>query len=547
MERVLRIGLFIKASAAMLAVCALAAAVWDLWSRFQAPRYNVILLSVESIRADRIHEGVWPNVLAASRQGARFHSHRAVSAWTGTNAISLLTGLSPYDHAVHTRDESVDPDFRLPLEILSERGWLAAGLQSFMRIDTFRNLGLRLKSGEDPFAWLGMRRQDDQPFFLWYHYLQTHLPYAPPDAFRPDWPALLPNPQDAAALARIKAVMTQPAIPAGSIAFEPGDRAAINALYDGNLRAFDAWFKEFWTFFKSSGLSRDTILILTADHGEELLERGHVGHASTTRDGHMHEELVHLPLFIWWPENMRAPICAGDVRDDTDHLDIMATIIALLAPDLAPELKGRDLARCQALAPRPWIGVTSKAGFSEPDTRNLPLFIHAAKDGPWKLQWRLGGGEDVLLLHNLASDPGERRNLAAIHPDIVARLRALLEPSARAMKRPPPPALSTAVAPAAAWVRPAKNGAYRYEDLEGDFRLVWTGLPAVTYRLQYEAGEGALRLAGEIVVEGNIKDFGAITKNYWDTWIKPYRSFRIRVTPVNDPDGWSEWITLEAR
>ena len=43
--------------------------------------------------------------------------------------------------------------------------------------------------------------------------------------------------------------------------------------------------------------------MLTTDHGEEHLERGQVGHASTTRNGHLHEELVRLPLIVWRPRS----------------------------------------------------------------------------------------------------------------------------------------------------------------------------------------------------------------------------------------------------
>ena len=106
----------------------------------------------------------------------------------------------------------------------------------------------------------------------------------------------------------MRAVMNQPTIRTGTVAFEPTDAAAVAALHAATYREFDAWFGNFWSFFQSSGLAANTILVVTADHGDEHLERGHVGHASTTHDGHLYEELVHIPLFIWtrrWPPRYR--------------------------------------------------------------------------------------------------------------------------------------------------------------------------------------------------------------------------------------------------
>ena len=129
--------------------------------------------------------------------------------------------------------------------------------------------------------------------------------------------------------------MTQPTIRHGTVAFEPTDAPAVTALHAATTREFDVWFGRFWEFFQSSGLARDTILVVTADHGDEHLERGHVGHASTTHDGHLYEELVHIPLFIWAPEGSGGR--QGQVDAWSDHMDIMPTVIRHLG--MKPEIK----------------------------------------------------------------------------------------------------------------------------------------------------------------------------------------------------------------
>jgi len=516
---------------------------------------NVVIITVEGARAGVFTPARTPNLWKAAKSAVRFTKHRAVSAWTAPNVIGILTGVSPYDQGVHTRGNFVPGRWRLPLEVLAKNGWRVGGLQAFMRIDIFRNLGLGIEPGTDPFYWMAKNRADGAPFVLWHHYVGTHLPYAPAKPFRPDWKALL-DPADKGAEARISEIMRQPAIPAGSVNFKKSDRPAIAALYHGGYREFDAWFGEFWDFLERSGLRDDTIVVVTADHGEELLERGNVGHASTTRQGQLFEEIVRLPLFVWLPPGMRPrggkpPEMRprGNPQNQaSDHLDIMPTLIALLGQKPARVLEGRDL--FGAAKPRTWSAVTSNAGFAEPEPENLTRFLHARIEGPWKLHLEIEGGKTVKTrLYHLSRDPGEIRDLSAAKPDIVARLSGPLLARARTMR--PPSGAGDAAAQAAAarpgWVSPAGGGAFSYDDLKGRFRLEWSGNENTDYVVQYVAGTGVLQLKGEFRVQGPVKDFGVIGRGYWNTWVVPYGTFRIRVGVDGSDALWGPWLELKAK
>ena len=102
------------------------------------------------------------------------------------------------------------------------------------------------------------------------------------------------------------------------------------------------------------------------------------------------------------------------------------------------------------------------------------------------------------------------------------------------------------MAAAPEWVFPERNGVYRYDDVAGRFLLEWTGPTDANYVIQYEAGEGDAMLAGELHATGTTKDFGVISRRYWNTWLVPLRTFRLRVSPAGSP-MWSPWRTLEAR
>ena len=516
------------------------------WIKYGQPRrMNAILLTVESFRADFVKPEIIPNLLAAAESGLRFTGHRTISAWTAPNVIAVLTGTSAFDQGVHAQRQSIPAEWKVPLETLSDAGWRVTGLQSFMQIDTFRNLGLAVEPGQELQPWLEHQSGTASPFVVWYHYLNTHLPYKPSPAFMPDLDKLLPA-GDTAARARMEAVMNQPTVLHGTVAFEPTDAPAVTALHAATTREFDAWFGRFWKFFQSSGLARDTILVVTADHGDEHLERGHVGHASTTHDGHLYEELVHIPLFIWVPEDGGGRH-RGQVDVQTDHMDIMPTVMRHLG--LKPEitLAGRDLLADKITPARPWLGLTSKAGFQEADPYGMREFRTAMLDGKWKLHIdQLDDSPANVRLYDLQDDPKELHNLADQHPDIVARLSTPLEAAfaGRRVVRPGSGGTADALAGVPNWRVPAASAAVPFDAVAMGFRMEWNGTEGADYVIQYQAGEGLLSLKGELEVKGTSKELGPIDPSYWKNFVLPYGKIRIRVGPAGHNDRWSDWLIM---
>ncbi len=525
--------------ASLLALAALASLLPLLAERAAQPRYNVILLTVESLRAEMVSEANAPQLRAAAEQGLSFTQHRAISAWTAPNIIALLTGLDGFGQGVHSSADMLPRGLSRPLDDLAREGWRVAGLQPFMLINQFQSLGLLMEPGENLLPWLAARRLEQRPFFVWHHYLETHLPYAPAPAFMPDWQSLLPA-GDTAAQARMQTVMTQSSIPAGSVAWQASDRPAIAALHAGTLRQFDAWFGDFWRFFNDSGLRDTTILVVTADHGDEHLERGQVGHASTTRAGHLHEELLRIPLFVWLPPALK--VAPQQLHRPTDHLQVMPSLLSWLGrQSSAPSL----LTSSQ----RPWSGLTSHAGFGEPDPYRVTVFHAARIEGDWKLYHEYRDGRlTEARLYNLSDDPGETINRIAQEPDLAARLGAKLDADFAARQQPvslAAPASGDNV-PAPRWLEPAGSRALRFADVKDRFRLAWSGAPGTVYRIEYEAGEERMTLNGTLETLGPERIFTGIDEQYWRTYILPYQRVRLRVGPAGRDDAWSDWLELRA-
>lgn len=537
-----------RSTSLVLAALALLAAVWlrlFILTPDPARKLNVLVVTMESARFAMLGPATMPKTWAWAAGGTRFDQHRAISGWTGTNVVSLLSGESPYRHGVHTRGQEIPRDWHKPLDDLRQAGYAVAGLQGFMVVAGFHALGLEVDTRVGPFDWLAERARDGRPFFLWHHYLETHLPYHPDPAYMPDWETLLP-PGDAAARARIAAVMREPAIPAGSVDFQSGDLPAIQALYTANFRAFDDWFMRLRRQLEATGLDRNTIVVLSADHGEEHLDHGpRVGHASTTRDGHLHEELVHVPMVLYLPPDLAAAEKAPRVVAGlTDHLDLMPTLFRLLGREPSRPFAGHDMLR-DTKATR-WSGVTSRAGFAEPDPNDMPVWHHARIEWPWKLHLVAERGRIVARkLYDLSTDPAEKDDLAGARPEIVARLEPELAARIGAVRLDAYSPERLVDAPAPSWRWPNRGGVWHYADLDGQFALEWDGASHARHVVQYVAGSGTLSLAGEIKVDGTRLALAPVDRAYWNTWVLPYGTLKLRVGVAGRDDRWSDWLEIE--
>lgn len=503
---------------------------------------NVIVLTVESWRADAATPETMPELFEAAAQGVTFTNHRAVSAWTGPNVIAVLTGVSPYRQGVHARGQSVPPEYELLTEILTGKGWDVGGVQAFMRIDLFENLGFDFDPGVDLYNWIAERGRRETPFYFWYHYLDSHLPYNPGGAETILDATPIVDPDEPGRRAEVRRL---PVIPEGEIDFLASDREWIAPLYQGGFVDFDRWFGQFWAFFKASGLRDNTILIVTADHGEELLERGNVGHASTTRAGHLHEEIVRVPLFVWAPGGLMPVPDGSIVADMTDHLMIAPMIARMLGIAGGADLESGGLFE----TPRrnAWTGLTSGAGFAEPDPARIPRFVGAAIRDDLKVQVTTENEVPVTIAAwDLRRDPDEVDSLdplPAAARALADEVTAWMAGRYRASDAKAEGGVIAAEIPV--WIHPERSRDIGYGDIAGRTYLEWTGDENASYVVAYEAGSGLLAMNGTLDVQGTRHDFGAVGERYWKTWVVPYDTVRFRVRPADAAEAWSDWIELE--
>lgn len=246
-------------------VTAAAGGVW-LWmpsASVQTARYNVLLVTIDTLRADRLgcygYAGAATPVLdALAARGVRFATAIAHVPLTTPSHASILTGLTPLRHGVRDNGDFVLPD-RIPTlaEAFHDAGYRTAAFVSGFPLD--RRFGLargfdtyddHLPHGEDRRRSAYVERPADQttaavrswleggtpsPWFLWVHYFDPHSPYEPPPDF------------------------------AARFAGRP---------YDGEVAFVDAQIGVLLALLEAKGLAPRTRVLVTADHGESLGEHG---------------------------------------------------------------------------------------------------------------------------------------------------------------------------------------------------------------------------------------------------------------------------------
>lgn len=250
---------------------------------------------------------------------------------------------------------------------------------------------------------------------MFLNYMDCHLPYR---LRRPERHRFV-APEDRK---RVDAVPQDPfAVMAGRLSLSARDLDDLKALYDGSLAYLDQQVGILDAQLERLGLSERTLLIVTSDHGESFGDHGLMDHQYG-----LYQNLIGVPLVMRFPDGVRA----GQVDDRlVQHVDLLPTVADLLgrAPDELPAVTGRSV-----------LGEPREAAFSEylvPSLRTLrrrfpgadisrfETAIRSVSTERHKLIWRSDGETE---LYDLERDPDEASDLAAIRPDLVSQLRALI-------------------------------------------------------------------------------------------------------------------------
>jgi len=390
--------------------------------RARRPVRNVLIYLTDTLRADKLHayrpesRVRTPLLDTWTRSAATFLRGHGQENWTKPSVATLLSGLFPWEHHATTEEAIVPQGVQLLSERLGREFYSGAFIANGFCSDrfgfrqgwnTFRNYireGLRTQAefiASDVVQWLDQRPQD-QPFFLYVHTVDPHVPYMPPNdllqLYDPDpYEGPVNFNHDRELLEHVKS---------GSLALNARDRVHLEALYDGEITYHDAHFGAMMEALERRGLADETIVVFTADHGEEFFDHGSVGHGHS-----VYEELINVPLIIRIPG-----ITDGALRidDSVGLVDVLPTIYDALGRPIPNDLSGESFLPLMLgeSADAPRVAVT---GFMEG--------WRAVNVGRLKLIQRT---ERRVMLHDLGEDPDETHDVAAERPIAVRYARGLL-------------------------------------------------------------------------------------------------------------------------
>lgn len=277
-----------------------------------APRTNLLVFVIDTLRADRMgaygnQRNTTPNLDLFARESIVLERAFSPAPHTAPALASLFTSTYPATHGVWNKVPLGSGQKFFPrlseeavtlAEVLAARGYVTAafadggwvtGTRGFRQgFDLFdsRTLGV-VDRVSRAVAWL--KSQHQRPFFLLLHTYEVHTPYMPPpgyeDRFVPAYTGPLRDALRDARAAAARETMDNPLTDLQKRFFAPllgsadaSDVEFLLGLYDAELALVDEQFAVLLSYLETSGLLDRTLLIVTADHGEEFREHGAFGH-----------------------------------------------------------------------------------------------------------------------------------------------------------------------------------------------------------------------------------------------------------------------------
>ena len=419
---------------------------------------GVIFVHADTLRADHLDaygytRDTGPTIRRMAQEGALFKYAMAQAAWTKVSTPSFLTGLYPSTTGVFSFPDRLPASATTIAEAYQEAGYATASFSSngFIGLSSNMHQGYEefhepasLTDSSPPYtsktareniarasAWIEQHR--DTPFFVFVHLNDPHSPYEPRAPYNTLWadPAQRDEhvrQREALRKANTGSVMagrgmfTREELVAGGV--DPAAYMAYElAWYDGSIRGLDTEMGRLLERLRGLGIDRDVAIAFLSDHGEEFHEHGRMWHEHSA-----YGELVHVPLIIRWP----AGVAAGRVIDDPVHLlDVMPTLLDFGRLPQPKGIQGQSLAPLvlERGDPRSWKRrpvIIEK----QPLARGFPssLEAYAIIDGNWKLVHNKVREPErpEYELFEFPKDRLDQKNVAAQHPEVVARLSKML-------------------------------------------------------------------------------------------------------------------------
>ena len=416
---------------------------------------NILLIILDTVRAASLSlygysRPTSPALEEFAKRGVTFDLAISPAPWTLPSHATLFTGRWPHELTANWR-APLDDAYPTLAEVMAEHGYLTSGFVA-NRVYTSRESGLargfqhyddvRYTAGQVILSsalgrflisrtplprWVGFRdvigrkrainvnaelldwlhntRGNGRPFFAFLNYFDAHYPYTPPAPFD--------------TLFDKQRFPSDPGI--DSLRIDPAAMVSETAAYDEALAALDHQIGLLLAQLAREGALKNTIVIVTSDHGEEFGEHGVLRHGKT-----LYMQVTHVPLVIAF--DGRVPSGAR-VSSPVSLRDVPTTLIDLAhvsnqSARSAPALPGRSLSRFWTDSPARGDTILSEVRFRPNRPRREPRSKGDLASIVVDYEHLIRGGDGVLELYELNTDLDEKRNVAS-HPDARDRVQRL--------------------------------------------------------------------------------------------------------------------------
>jgi arylsulfatase A-like enzyme/Tfp pilus assembly protein PilF len=362
---------------------------------------NVVFITIDTLRPD--HLGCYgdkqirtPNIDALAADGTRFErAYTAVPVTLPSHTV-IFTGTYPALSGVHDfAANKLNPTQATLASVLKQNGYTTGAVIGSAVLDSRFGLNHGFDFYYDHFDFNRLQESNldemERPgnvvadvtldwlaqnyrkkFFLWMHLYDPHYPYRPPAPYSEEY----------------------------------RDRP-----YDGEIAFADAQVGRLVEFLKNKGLYRDTLIILSGDHGESLGE-----HGEKTHGFFIYNATLHVPLIIHLPGGMHAKTLANLVN----LADLMPTVLAALNIQIPAQVQGQSL--LPLMSPKKEDTARSlyaetflpRLHFNWSELRGVETETYHFIDAPKP------------ELYDLRKDPGETHNLFAEKKAVTEEMRVRL-------------------------------------------------------------------------------------------------------------------------
>lgn len=380
-----------------------------------APKPNVVLISIDTLRAD--HLGVYgypkptsPRLDELAAGGTTFLNAYAHSSYTPPSQTSLLTSVHPSVHGVWFHNMAASNDAPMLAEFFQQAGYdtgawaelsfsathYKRGFDTYRQMKTLHSNNSVRKTKRRIFSWLDQR--GERPYFLFLHFFWVHLPYFPQEEYLRMFKSDYDGPVgDTMSLKQLELILD------GDVPVRPEDWDHIRALYDAGIARLDDFLGELFDRFRADGSFDSTVFAIVSDHGEQFGEHGTHGHS-----GPMWEYIIRTPLILTGPGVPTGQLLQAPAR----NIDVAPTLLRLAGLHPPAHYEGADLAPI-------WRNEETEERVVVAEKQCCRAFVVEN----WKYAVILETGEDTLF--DLDVDPGETTNLIDVMPEMATQMRGL--------------------------------------------------------------------------------------------------------------------------